>query len=138
MMDRSMEGLLPAPAHASAPFWDGCDRGELLLQRCAECSRLQYFPRIMCAHCGSERMSWTRSSGKGTIFSRTSVEASFFGQRWTPDLPYTVVIIDLDEGVRFLSRMVGERANEVSIGDRVEVAFTPVGSRRLPFFRRAT
>jgi uncharacterized OB-fold protein len=62
------------------------------------------------------------------------VAVSFFGTEWDADLPYTVVLVDLDEGPRMLSRMLKQDQARVSIGSRVQVSFVLVHAQKLPFF----
>ena len=57
--------------------------------------------------------------------------------QWESQLPYTPVLVDLDEGVRMLSRLIGPDRESVAVGDRVAVAFVEIEGHKLPFFRRA-
>ena len=124
----------PQPTKASAPYWEGCNRGELLLAKCNDCTRPFYYPRILCPHCGSQNLGWLKASGTGTVWSFTHVHVSFYGKRWESQLPYTPVLIDLDEGVRMMSRLVGEGRDNVKIGDKVKVEFIEVEKQKIPFF----
>jgi uncharacterized OB-fold protein len=128
--------ILPTPTAASAPFWQACDRGELQLPHCLRCDRVFYYPRRYCPHCGSFELDTLKASGRGHVFSFTHVHVSFYGPQWESQLPYTPVLVDLDEGVRMLSRLVGPDRELVAVGDRVSVAFAEVQGRKLPFFRR--
>lgn len=128
--------ILPTPTAASAPFWQACDRGELQLPHCLRCDRVFYYPRRYCPHCGSFELDTRKASGRGHVFSFTHVHVSFYGPQWELQLPYTPVLVDLDEGVRMLSRLVGPDRELVAVGDRVSVAFAEVQGRKLPFFRR--
>ncbi|TAL82626.1 MAG: hypothetical protein EPN62_04005 [Candidimonas sp.] len=130
----SYKSLLPTPSIDSAPFWAGCNREILLLQHCADCNTRFYFARRLCPACGGQRLDWEPSTGTGTIFSFSEVHVSFFGPEWNTELPYTVVLIDLDEGPRMLSRLVGRNSSEVKIGDRVKVFFVEAENQKLPFF----
>ena len=93
----------PYPTVVSAPYWEGCARGELLFQRCADCGGITHTPAVLCAHCCSRALSWEPSAGTGTIYSWTTV--------WRPQtpafsIPYTAVIVDVDEGWQMLSNPV--------------------------------
>jgi uncharacterized OB-fold protein len=129
-----IKAILPKPTADSAPFWDGCDRGELLLARCSECGHRFYYPRRLCPACGSGSIGFEASAGTGTVFSFSEVRVSFYGPAWESQLPYTVVLVDLDEGPRMLSRLVRDGGREVGIGDRVRVRFIEVEGRKLPYF----
>ena len=127
----------PSPTNASAPYWEGCNRGELLLAKCHDCGKPFYYPRILCPHCGSQNLGWIKAAGTGTVWSFSHVHVSFYGKRWESQLPYTPVLIDLDEGVRMMSRLVGDGRENVKIGDRVKVDFIEVEKQKIPFFRIA-
>lgn len=128
---------LPAPTVDSVPFWEACNHGALLLQRCGECGLRFYYPRRVCPGCGGQQLAWEPSAGKGTVFSFSEVHVSFFGPEWESELPYTVVLIDLDEGPRMLSRLIGDDRGKVRIGDRVQVVFIEVERQKVPFFELA-
>lgn len=130
----NLYALLPAPTTVSKPFWKGCNEETLLFQRCSDCKKLIYYPRHHCPKCGSDQLGWEQSSGQGTIWSFTTVEVSFYGPQWESQIPYTVTLVDLDEGVRMLSRLVGEKRAEVSIGKRVTVKFATFEGQKLPYF----
>ena len=135
--DAVLHAVLPRPTTASQPFWDGCGRGELLLPHCTACGHIFYFPRLHCPKCGDREPGWLKSAGRGRIFSFTHVTVSFHGPRWDSQLPYTVVLVDLDEGPRMLSRLIGDDRHKAASGDAVEVVFPEVEGQRLPFFRRS-
>ncbi len=130
--------ILPQPTKASAPFWEACDRQELKLPSCEDCGHLFYYPRMHCPKCGGGMLIWKPVSGKGSIFTFTHVAVSFHGPTWESQLPYTVVLVDLDEGPRMLSRLIDDPGRAVRAGDRVSVTFPEIEGRRLPFFRRDT
>ncbi|KAA0578564.1 OB-fold domain-containing protein [Azospirillum sp. B21] len=75
-------------------------------------------------------------SGRGTVFSHSHVHVAFQGGAWSGQLPYTVVLVDLAEGPRMLSRLIGADAPAVRGGDAVSVVFPQIGDRRYPFFER--
>lgn len=128
-----LRAVLPEPTAASAPFWEACDRGELTLPVCQECGLIFFYPRIHCPACGSRRLGWRRASGRGTIFSFTHVAVSFHGPDWESQLPYSVVLVDLAEGVRMVSRLIGEGSAAVRTGDAVAFTFPLIEGRRLPY-----
>jgi uncharacterized OB-fold protein len=125
----------PTPSALSRPFWDGCNRGELLFQRCDDCGRATHTPAYICAHCASSALTWQASAGTGSVYSWTTV--------WRPqmpafEVPYVAVIVELDEGWHFLSNLIGCTVDDVEIGMRVEVEFHAVdGGFQLPYFRPA-
>lgn len=88
------------------------ESGELGFQRCAVCGAAVFYPRVLCPVCGSAELAWETSSGRGTVYATTAV------YRRGAD-PYNVVLVDLEEGFRMMSRVEGMPAEEVEIGMRV-------------------
>ncbi|HEX7163662.1 MAG TPA: Zn-ribbon domain-containing OB-fold protein [Trebonia sp.] len=126
---------VPEPTRASRPFWEGCKRGELLLPVCGACGRTFFYPRILCPYCGSDDIGWRSATGRGTVYTHTTVRMSFWGDAFADDIPYNVSFIELDEGVRIVSAVVGIPAEEVRIGMPVAVEFEPRGDYAIPVFR---
>lgn len=136
-----MTGDLPAPVvnADSAPYWEGARQGKLLLQRCRDCGTLRFFPRYLCTACGSERTEWAEASGRGAVHSFTIVHRAAFPE-FQARTPYVVALIDLEEGPRMMTNIVGGDALDVAIGDAVVVAFEARGMEgaKVPQFRRAS
>ena len=112
----------PQIAELSRPYWEAAARGELVLQRCSGCGKVRHYPRLLCDHCYSDAVEWIPSSGKGTIHSWTIAHHAFH-PAFAAELPYTLITIDLDEGVRALGRWRGDAA--LSIGRKVHGRFEP-------------
>jgi len=104
----------------TAPYWEAASSGQLLLQRCTECRRFQFYPRFRCRFCFGI-VEWQQARGVGTVYSYTTVHRS--PEAFTADVPYTIVLVDLVEGVRLMGRLVGTREATPSIGQRVRVRF---------------
>jgi uncharacterized protein len=88
------------------------ESGRLGFQRCAGCGAAIFYPRLLCPVCGSAELTWETSSGRGVVYATTAV------YRRDAD-PYNVVLVDLEEGFRMMSRVEGVPAEEVEIGSRV-------------------
>lgn len=86
-------------------FRDGLVRGELLLQHCQTCGKLNMYPRHACPHCQSTALDWQRSRGTGVLHSFTVLRAGA-PLGFEKDLPYAVGVVKLDEGVQMLARLV--------------------------------
>jgi uncharacterized OB-fold protein len=102
-----------APAEAPAIVYrHHLERGKLGYQQCIDCSAAVFYPRVLCPVCGSWALEWRESAGLGEIYATTAV---FSRDRD----PRNVVLVDLDEGFRMMSRVDGVPAEEVEIGTRV-------------------
>jgi uncharacterized OB-fold protein len=95
----------PRVSALSRPFWDALDEGRFLVSECADCSRLSFPPRSFCPQCSSQNIGWREISGRGKLYSLTTVHAG------PPDLmangPYSGAIIDLEENVRLVTSWLG-------------------------------
>jgi len=134
-----MSGDLPAPIvnADSEPYWHAARDDRLVLQKCGACGTLRFFPRYLCTECGSERVAWVDASGRGTVHSFTIVHRAAFPE-FQERTPYVVALIDLEDGPRMMTNILGDDAHEVTIGDAVEVCFEARGSdgAKVPQFRR--
>jgi uncharacterized protein len=108
-----------SPGHEAAGadlhYQQALAQGRFLIQRCAACSRAVFYPRMICPHCGGGDLSWEEPSGRGTVYSTTVV-------RRKPEAggDYNVALIDLEEGVRMMSRVEDAAPGAVRIGMAVQ------------------
>jgi uncharacterized protein len=107
--------LLPIVTPDSAPFWNGCRNGQLLLQQCTACESWRYPPAPVCSRCGSLEERWSPVSRRGTIHSFV-VYYRTFHPAYADDIPYAVALVDLDEGVRMAMRVVEYPVEALAIG----------------------
>ena len=134
---RAADRPLPNPDAVSKPFWDGCARGELLIQRCPSCGNRQFYPRAMCTACAGEP-EWETASGRGTVHTFTVIRQNY-SKPFRDLLPYVVAMIELDEGPKLMGNVVGCPIDEVTVGMPVEVFFEAAGDDvALPFWRRSS
>ncbi|MGI9285103.1 MAG: Zn-ribbon domain-containing OB-fold protein [Pseudomonadales bacterium] len=125
---------LPTLSPVSAPFWEGCQIGELRLQKCSSCTHVQFYPRMICSQCLSDTLTWTVATGGGVIASYAVIRQSV-SKAYATKVPYIVALIDLVEGPRMMSLIDEEEPGQVSIGDAVHVAFRQwPGDMILPVF----
>jgi hypothetical protein len=112
----------------SIPFWWAAQRHELMVQRCAECGQHQFYPRPFCLACFSDDISWVVVSGEATVYSQTTVVMA--------PAPYTVALVDLAEGPRLTTLLVGD---SVEIGDPVRLSWQErEDAPPLPVFTRVS
>jgi len=127
---------LPELEGLAGEFYAHCRRGELRFQRCRACSSWRHVPREMCPSCGSWEWTWERSSGRGRLFSWTVVTRGLH-PAFRDACPYAPAVIEMDEGVRLLSELVGCPAERLEIDAPVEVVFSKRTEEvTLPCFRR--
>ncbi len=113
-----MQVARPGLTHDNRFFWEGLVQGKLLIQRCASCGRLQHPPTPVCPGCHSFERTAIESSGRGTIHS-------FVVAHHPPlppfEYPHVIVLVELEEGTRLVSRLVGTPPDDVRIGMPVAV-----------------
>jgi 3-oxo-4,17-pregnadiene-20-carboxyl-CoA hydratase alpha subunit len=119
-----------------ALFWHYVARGQLRLQRCTECAKFRHPPRPVCARCGSSRSEWVPASGGGEVWTYTVVHPPTL-PAFADRVPYGAVVVRLDEDVFMVSNLVDCPVEELTVGQRVEVAITEVDDGVvLALFRR--
>jgi uncharacterized OB-fold protein len=115
--------LLPPDDPANRPFWEGAKRGMLMLQRCLDCGRHRFPAARYCVECRGERSEWVETGGTGVIESWCSFHKAYW-PAFARDVPYEVVQVRLDEGVRLFSNLIGTPR----LGLRVRAKFEPLTS----------
>ncbi|MFC9127732.1 Zn-ribbon domain-containing OB-fold protein [Streptomyces sp. NPDC057099] len=119
---------LPEPDAFTRTYWDAAAEGRLLIRRCRACGRAHHYPREFCPRCWSEDVVWEAASGRATLYTWSVVHRNDlppFAER----TPYVAAVVDLAEGPRMMTEVVGER--ELSAGAELEVAFR----EGIPVFR---
>jgi uncharacterized OB-fold protein len=126
----------PVPDGDSAPFWEGARQGHLRIQRCSQCDRYIFYPRAVCPHCMSASIEWVTASGRGSIHAFTVVHRA--PEEFRREVPYVVALVDLEEGVRMMTRIVDCQPASVRVGLPVAVTFQALSEEiALPCFRPA-
>lgn len=128
---------LPGDNPDTKAFWDGCRQHLLLFQKCGSCGHVRWPPALLCPHCHGREADTIASSGRGTVFS-------YVIYRETPhpafqaDLPYVVALVELDEGPRLITNIVGCPCEDVACDMPVAVVWDDVTETvSLPKFRPA-
>ena len=114
----------------SAPYVEGLERGEVRYQACLECGAAQTLPRYACRRCGSVRLEWRASKGRGTVYAVTVVTRAP-SDDFRSLAPYTLVLVELEEK----SRVMAHAQEAAAVGDRVVATFFKHGERTLVRFR---
>lgn len=125
---------LPQPDHASRHYWQSAAEDRLVLQRCPDCDKVQFYPRSLCAACGGGT-EWVEASGRGMLHTFTVIRQNHTAA-FADLVPYAVGIVELEEGVRMMSNIVDCDVEDLRVGMPLEVvllrAAEDVG---LPFWR---
>jgi uncharacterized OB-fold protein len=103
-------------------FWEGTKQGELRVQKCNACAQLRHPPGPVCPSCHAMDRGFVVASGRGTIFSFLVHHAPQMPGR---ELPLTIALVELEEGVRFVADVRGN-PEDLAIGDPVVVAWDEV------------
>lgn len=118
-------------------FWEAVRQHKLVFQKCKDCGLLVHRPRPMCPRCNSMEREWAPSTGKGVVYSWVNfvyANAAYPGIK----VPYTVVVVEMAEGVRMISNLYDVKPEEVYVGMPVEVVFDDIADDlTLPKFRRS-
>lgn len=128
---------LPDLTSDNRPFWDACREGRLSMQRCSHCGHIRYPVAPLCPQCLSEHTEWLTMNGGGEVMARL-VFHHVYHKAFAAEVPYNVVLVQLDEGPRMFSNVVGVPNEQVQVGMRVRATFDPVTPEvTIPRFRPA-
>lgn len=128
---------VPQPDADTALLWQGLREEKLLLQHCGDCKHIQYYQQAMCRACGSENLAHRPASGRGKVHSFSVVHRAP-GPAFKADVPYAVLLVELEEGPRMISTYTGGDPGEVTFDmDVVLVCERVDDNLTLPRFRRA-
>lgn len=126
----------PVPTPETAAYWEGAAAGELRVQRCPD-GHSVFPPRALCPECGAEDLRWVAASGRGTLHSYLVQHRPAPG--WEDEVPYVVAIVQLEEGPRMMSNVVGVDPDpaQLPLDLPLVVDFVQRGEHALPVFRPA-
>ena len=96
---------LPVPAPDSEKFWHMASRHELWIQKCLDCNKAYFYPRMVCPDCLSKNVEWFEASGKGTLHTYMINHRAAPG--FEDEVPYAIAIVQLTEGPRMMTNIVG-------------------------------
>lgn len=130
--------LIPPSSELTAPYWEAARQERLVLQKCNECSHTLFPPGANCPECTATDLAWTEVSGRGTIYTFTIARRPPH-PILAPLCPLAIAVVELDEGPRLMTNVVGCDPEDVEIGMGVQVAFEAIDDSDvvLPVFRPA-
>jgi uncharacterized OB-fold protein len=127
----------PTPTELTQPFWDATREQQLLLQWCTTCEQPIFYPRDRCPRCLGNSLEWRPASGRGEVYAVTVDHRPQMTSRRQEE-QFSVVLVDLEEGVRMMSNVVDCPPDEVTVGMAVTVTWEALSDgRNLPQFRPA-
>lgn len=116
---------IPTITPEMRPFYEAAKRHELFVQRCKGCGAHRFPARDLCAECLSRDSEWVRVSGNGAIFS-FNVMHQVYHPGFADEVPYAVVLVKLQEGVKMNSNLVGVKPHDIRVGMPVKVVFEDI------------
>jgi len=126
---------LPRPAPESLPYWEAAREHRLEIPHCLDCDGYWFPPSRSCPHCVSAKVEFKQASGRGKVFSFV-VYDRVYHPAFAEEVPYAVALVELDEGPRLISNIVGTPPDDVRCDMRVEVVFDDVAEGvAVPKFR---
>ncbi|WP_433476997.1 Zn-ribbon domain-containing OB-fold protein [Spirillospora sp. CA-142024] len=125
---------LPLVEEETRPYWDAAREGRLLIRHCEPCGEPFFYPRPFCPRCWSDRVHWIEASGRARLYTYSVVrwnDLPPFGER----VPYIPAVVDLAEGPRMMTELVGCEPGAAAIGMPLRVEFRDEGEVSVPVFR---
>jgi uncharacterized OB-fold protein len=116
---------LPAIQSWSKPFWDATRERRLLIQECRNCGKKIFYPKKYCPECRSTDIGWIESSGEGKVYSFSTLHLGVH-PKFEGNAPYTIAIIELNEGVRLMSNIANCDLQDIQCDMPVKVTFEDV------------
>jgi uncharacterized OB-fold protein len=121
-------------------YWQGCKQHELWMRYCNRCAKPYFYPRDVCPMCGSRDVDWKQMSGRGTLHTYAIVQRAPM-PGFNDDVPYVTAIVELEEGPRMMTNLVGIEnpdPSKIKVGMPVQVTFEDITDEiSLPKFRPA-
>jgi uncharacterized OB-fold protein len=134
---QSKRVIEPPVTETTQPFWDATRDRRLLIQWCTACDAPVWFPREVCPGCLGSALEWRPASGRGEVYACT-VEHKPTMPTPFGDAPYVVALVELEEGPRLMTNVVGCEPAAVAVGIRVQVTWEELSDgRNLPLFEPA-
>jgi uncharacterized protein len=128
---------LPVPDDFTRAWWDAAAEGRLLVVRCGSCGRAHYYPRPFCPRCGAQDVAWEQASGDAVLYTWSVVHSNDLPP-FRDKLPYVAAVVDLAEGPRMMTNVVGCNPEALRVGMELRVQFEELAEGlHIPVFRPA-
>ncbi len=121
--------VVPNPTPDDAPFWEAAAHDRFILPRCRGCATYIWYPRSFCPDCHTTDVEWVNVSGRGTVYSFTVNQRG--PGAWAEHSPFVIAYVELEEGPRILTNIVGSDPAQVHIGQAVTAVFEPAGTTKV-------
>jgi len=126
---------IPAVTPEMREFFDGARAGRLMVQKCNSCGALRFPAHDLCSRCNSTASRWVPVSGRGEVFS-FNIMHQLYHPGFASQVPYAVVMVELEEGCKFVSNLLGVKPHDIRCGMPVEVTFEKLSDEvSMPKFR---
>ena len=126
---------IPAITPDMREFFDGARAGRLMVQKCDNCGTLRFPAHDLCSKCNSTASQWVPVSGRGEVFS-FNIMHQVYHPGFAGEVPYAVVVVELEEGCKFISNLLGVKPHDIRCGMPVEVTFEKLNEDvSIPKFR---
>jgi len=126
---------IPAVTPDMREFFAGAREGRLMVQKCDDCGRLRFPAYEICSNCDSTRARWVPVSGRGSVFS-FNIMHQVYHPAFAAEVPYAVVVVELEEGCKITSNLLGVKPHDIKCGMPVEVVFEKLSDEvTVPKFR---
>src|SRR5215510_3088599 len=133
-----LERPLPSPMTPECkPYWDGARDGKLMIPKCRACGKPFMYPRVACPFCSSRDIGWVQAAGRGRLFS-FEIANQILNKSFKVKTPVVLAMVELEEGPRILSNLVGIEPDpkKIRCDMPVEVCFEKLTDQvSLPMFR---
>lgn len=116
---------LPKITFEDQPFWEGTRQRRLLLPRCRQCGHVWFPPYARCPRCLSPDLAWVQASGKGKVWGLIEMVQPYI-PAFKDDIPYNVVLVELEEGPKMFSNLVGVRNDAIRVDTLLQAVFEDV------------
>ena len=130
------EKIKPIPQPESDKYWEGANKGKLLLQKFGD--HIQFYPRAVSTKDGSRDVEWIEASGKATLYTFTIVHQAPHPS-FVDDVPYIAAIVTLEEGINMPTRIIGidPEPENLTLGMDLKLDFIDADGQKLPVFKPA-